>query len=94
MAEELRVAIRYKAVNVPGPASDRAQNIAYSFAMSKLLRPFSYNDDFIHLPTDFDGDTTKWIWILCDFNVRDRRLDLDNIRTEFWTVRYSDTRSA
>ena len=94
MAEELRIAIRYNTVNVPGLPSHRAQQIADDFAISKLLRHFSYDQDFIHCSSDFDSDAPKSVWILCDFNVRQRRPEVNNIPTEFWKVTYDNEQSA
>ncbi|KAE8442990.1 hypothetical protein EG329_002453 [Mollisiaceae sp. DMI_Dod_QoI] len=94
MAEELRIAIRYITVNVPGLPSNRAQQVADDFAISKLSRHFSYDQDFIHCPSDFDSDTPKSVWILCDFNVRQRQPEINNIPTEFWKVTYDNKQSA
>lgn len=94
MADEVRIAIRYTTVNVPGSPSNRAQQVADDFAVSKLSRHFSYDQDFIHCPPDFDSDTRKSVWILCDFNVRQRQPEVDKIPTEFWKVTYDDEKPA
>lgn len=54
-----RVAIRYNTVQVPGLLHERAQRVAEDFASCKLLRHFSYTEDFIHCPSDFDCDIAK-----------------------------------
>lgn len=88
-AEELRIAICYNTINIPGPPSNRAQQVADDFAISKLSRHFSYDRDFIHCSSDFDSSTSKSVWILCDFNVHDIRPDVSTIPTQFWKVAYS-----
>jgi hypothetical protein len=92
--QELRIAIRYITVNVPGLPSNRAQQVADDFAVSKLSRHFSYDQDFIHCPSDFDSDTRTSVWILCDFNVRQRQPEVNNIPTEFWKVTYNNEQLA
>lgn len=94
MAEELRIAIRYNSLDVPGLSSNRAQRVADDFAVLKLSRHFSYDQDFIHCPSDFDSDTSRSVWILCDFNVRDPRPEVKNIPTQFWKVNYGNIQSA
>ncbi len=91
---ELRIVIRYNTSNAPGLPRNRAQQVANDFALSKLSRPFRYDQDFIHLPADYDSDSTKSIWILCDFNVHQRQSKINNIPTEFWKVTYDDKESA
>lgn len=41
MSEELRIAIGYRTVDIPGLPVNRAQRIANEFAMCKLSRPTS-----------------------------------------------------
>ncbi|KAH6706212.1 hypothetical protein BKA61DRAFT_616067 [Leptodontidium sp. MPI-SDFR-AT-0119] len=94
MTEELRIAIRYNTLDVPSLPSHRAQQVANDFAILKLSRHFSNDQDFIHCPTDFDNSASKYVWILCDFNVRDRRPDLHNIPTQFWKVNYANNQLA
>jgi hypothetical protein len=94
LQREIRVAIRYNTVNVPGLSIDRAQRIAEDFASSKLGRHFSYDQDFIHCPSDFDSDTPKSVWILCDFNVRDRLPQINIVPVEYWKVHYDREQSA
>ena len=94
MAEELRIAIRYKTTDVPGLPADRAQRVATDFAMWKLSRQFSYEQDYVHCSSEFDSEATKAVWILCDFNVHDRRLDVNNIPIQFWKVEYGSIQSA
>jgi len=93
-AEELRIAIRYNTLDVPGLSSNRAQRVADDFAVWKLSRHFSYDQDFIHCPSDFDSDTSKSVWVLCDFNVRDRHPEVNNVPTQFWKVNYGNMQSA
>ncbi|XMA19878.1 hypothetical protein WAI453_012669 [Rhynchosporium graminicola] len=90
MAAELRLAIRYNTLNVPGLPSHRAQQVADDFAILKLSRHFSNDQDFIHCPSDFDSSASKSVWILCDFNIRDRRPDIQDIPTQFWKVNYGN----
>jgi len=85
---ELRVAIRYNTLDVPGLPGCRAKRVADDFAASKLSRRFNYAQDFIHCPSDFDSDISKSVWILCDFNVCERRPDIDNIPIQFWKASY------
>ena len=94
IAQELRIAIRYNTVNVPGLPSNRAQQIANDFAMLKLSRHFSYNQDFIHCPSDFDSEAPKSVWILCDFNICHRHPEVDKIPTQFWKVNYGSMQLA
>ncbi|KAI9739549.1 MAG: hypothetical protein M1834_006265 [Cirrosporium novae-zelandiae] len=94
LQNELRVAIRYNTVRVPSLSSNRAQRIAEDFAFLKLSRHFDYDQDFIHYPTDFDSDIPKWVWILCDFNVRDRLPQVENVPVQFWKVDYDEKHSA
>ena len=94
MAEEFRIAIRYNTTDVPGLSVDRAQRIANDFALWKLSRQFSYDLDYIHCSPEFDSDDSKAVWILCDFNVRDRRSDVNDIPIQFWRVDYGNSRSA
>lgn len=89
MATEKRVAIRYSTLNVPGLPGERAKRVASDFATLNFSRQFSYDQDFIHLPTDFDSDTSKSVWILCDFNVYNRR-SVREIPLEFWKVTYKE----
>ena len=72
-AQEHRIAITYKAGNVPGEPIGRAQRIADDFTTSQYSRRFNGGVDFVHLPTDYDIHTSRQIWLLCDFNIRDRR---------------------
>jgi len=85
---ELRVAICYNSIQVPGLPHERARRVAEDFALSRLQRHFSYDEDFVHCPSDFDCDVPKNIWILCDFNVRDRLVDVDKVQLQSWKVQY------
>jgi hypothetical protein len=90
MAEELRIAIRYNTLNVPSLPNHRAEHVANDFAIWKLSRRFDHDRDFIHRPSDFDSSAAKSVWILCDFNVRHPRPDLNHIPMEFWKVTYGN----
>jgi hypothetical protein len=92
LRKETRIAIRYNTLNVPGSSILRAQRVAEDFASSKMSRHFTYDQDFIHCPSDFDSDTPKWVWILCDFNVRER--EVGNVPIQFWKVSYNQNESA
>ena len=94
LQQELRVAILYHTTTVPGQPKDRAHRIADDFATSKLRRNFSHDHDFIHCPPDFDSDASKSTWILCDFNIRDRLTQVENIPVEYWKVKYSSAQIA
>lgn len=83
-----RVALRYISTNVPGPAAERARRVADDFASIYLHKTFAYDQDFIHLPTDFDCAETKRIWILCDFNVQDPVERVASVPLQSWKVRY------
>jgi len=85
---ELRVAIRYVTVNVPGLPIDRAKRISDDFAKSMLDRPFSWEGDFIHFPSDFDSTESKSVWFLCDFNVQTPVTQLERIPVQYWKVNY------
>jgi hypothetical protein len=91
--EEMRIAIRYHTINVPGAPIDRAKRIAQDFASFKLRRSFSYNLDFIHLPPDFESNTPKWVWILCDFNVCEKIAQVEKVPIQFWKVSYNQQSS-
>jgi hypothetical protein len=86
LQKEIRIAIRYNTVNVPGPSSLRAQRVAEDFASLKMFRHFTYDQDFIHCPSDFDSDTPKSVWILCDFNIHER--EVEDVPIQFWKVNY------
>jgi hypothetical protein len=92
-SDELRIAIRCTTTDIPGLQSDRGSRVADDFAMWTLSRHFSYDTDFIHLPAEIDGDIQKSVWILCDFNVRERRSVLD-VPIQFWKANYGGTESA
>jgi hypothetical protein len=89
MDEELRIAIRFTTVGVPGLPAHRPTTVANDFATWKLSRSFSEDRDFVHLSTDFDSDVPKRVWILCDFNIRELRSEVHNIPIEFWKVKYN-----
>ena len=94
LQQELRVAILYRTVNVPGQPNDRAHRIAEDFAASKLSRKFSRDHDFIHCPPDFDSDASKSTWILCDFNISGRLAQVENIPVQYWKVNYNPAQVA
>jgi len=60
MAEELRIAIRYITINVPGLPSHSAQQVADDFAESELSRHFSYDQDFMHCPSERQREVRIW----------------------------------
>ena len=85
---QVRVALRYVTSNVPGLPAESANRVASDFAIIHLLRSFTPNTDFIHLPCDFDSEEGKRIWVLCDFNI-ERPIDRhEGIYTESWKVSY------
>jgi hypothetical protein len=92
LRKEIRIAIRFNTVNVPGSSDLRAQRVAEDFASSKMSRHFTFDQDFIHCPSDFDSDTPKSVWILCDFNVGER--EVGNFPIRFWKVNYDQNQSA
>jgi len=92
LQKEIRIAIRYNTVNVPGVSILRAQRVAEDFASFKMSRHFTFDQDFIHCPSDFDSDTPKSVWILCDFNVGER--EVGNFPIQFWKVNYDQNQSA
>lgn len=94
MNEEYRVAIRYTTVDIPGPPAGRPNRIVDDFATCQLHRNFSQSRDFVHLCTDFDSEDPKRVWILCDFNIREPRAEVQHIPLEFWKVSYSGTELA
>jgi hypothetical protein len=65
----IRIAIQYTTTDVPTPPAERATKVADDFATKSLKRPFNPSRDHIHLPTDFDSDERRQVWILCDFRV-------------------------
>ena len=81
ISKELRVAIRYTTSNVPGLPHDRAYKVAEDFALWMLQRHFSYDQDFVHCPSDFDTDLKKTVWILCDFNIRNRLDEVEMVHS-------------
>jgi hypothetical protein len=93
LPDELRIAIRCTTTDIPGEQSDRGSRVADDFALWKRSRHFSCDADFVHLPAEFDSDIQKVIWILCDFNVRERRF-VQDIPIQFWKVKYNGTESA
>ncbi|KAH7361010.1 hypothetical protein BKA65DRAFT_196985 [Rhexocercosporidium sp. MPI-PUGE-AT-0058] len=84
---EIRVAIRFNTTNVPGEPLRRGRQIATEFARLMLNRDLSH-DDFVHLPADFYSNTSQMLYILCDFNIRDRIVHVENVKIEFWKVTY------
>ena len=86
--KEFRVALKYKTTNVPGLPHERAQRVANDFASSIIFRSFSYAQDFIHLPSDFDCPEPKSIWILCDFNVHTPISEVKDIPLQCFKVVY------
>ena len=87
--EEVRIALRYQSLNVPGVSNERAQRVANDFAMIHFQRPFTYDTDFIHLPSDFDCDERKNVWILCDFNIRKPIDHIEEVPLQSWKVTYT-----
>ena len=89
--DELRVAIRFITTNIPTEPSGRVARIANDFAQrtSGLMRTFSWDTDYIHLPGDFDSEDRSVTWIICDFNVHGR-LPAASVPVQFWKVKYSD----
>lgn len=76
---------------------DQAQKNASKYVFPHaptLLCVWHINQDFVHCPSDFDSDTSKSVWILCDFNVRRRLPEVNNIPTQFWKVTYGEMRLA
>jgi hypothetical protein len=87
---ELRVAIRFNTIDVPASPVDRARRVANDFATSYLRRPFSWDSDFIHLSTDFDSTVSKPTWIMCDFNLGERYIQVENVPIQCWQVHYGE----
>ena len=85
--QEMRVAIRFNTTNVPGEPLKRGRRIATEFAQVMLDRGLTHND-FIHLPADFYSDTSQTLYILCDFNIRDKVPRVEGVPLEFWKVNY------
>jgi hypothetical protein len=85
---ELRVAIRFNTIDIPASPIDRGKRIVNDFATFYLERPFSWHSDFIHLSSDFDSTVSKSTWILCDFNLRERCVQVENVPTQCWQVHY------
>jgi hypothetical protein len=44
----------------------------------------------IHLSTDFDSTASRSTWILCDFNVAKRDIQLEKVPTQSWQVHYGE----
>jgi hypothetical protein len=91
--QEIRIAIRFNTTNVPGKLIDRPRRIAEDFATSKLSRRFSSDSDFIHLHPDFYLTTPQSVWMLCDFNVRGKVLQVEAVPIQWWNVSYDDQQS-
>jgi len=91
--QELRIAIRFNTVNVPGKPLDRPKRIAEDFATFMLSRSFSYDYDFIHLTPDVFLPTSQSVWILCDFNICDKVREVATIPIQWWYVRYDQQQS-
>jgi hypothetical protein len=87
---EIRIAIRFDTTNVPGELRNRLRRIANDFAESKLSRKFDSDSDFFHWPPDFDLTTSKRIWMLCDFNISGKVLQVDAVPIQWWNVTYDD----
>jgi hypothetical protein len=90
---EIRIAIRFDTTNVPGEPRNRLRRIANDFAESKLSRMFDSDSDFFHWPPDFHLTTSKRVWMLCDFNIRDKVLQVDAVPIQWWNVTYDDQQS-
>jgi hypothetical protein len=91
---EIRIAIRYHTTNVPGEPKNRLRRIADDFAKLELSRHFDSASDFFHWPPDFDITTSKRIWMLCDFNISGKVLQVDAVPIQWWNVTYDDQQSA
>ena len=89
LRNEFRVALRYQSLNVPGSSTERAKRVANDFVIIHLQRHFTYEMDFIHLPSDFDCDERKNIWNLCDFNVQKPIKHLEEVPLQSWKVTYN-----
>ena len=79
--DELRVAFRFTTTRIPGAPADRAKRIADDFAILNLGRPFTWDRDYIHYPSDFDSEDKISLWMLVDFNIKDQIFDIDSILT-------------
>ena len=90
--DEVRVALRYQTLNVPGSSIERATKVANDFAIIHFERHFSYDTDFIHLPCDFDCEESKNVWILCDFNVQNPIAHVKEVPLQSWKVTYNSER--
>jgi hypothetical protein len=91
---EIRIAIRFDTTNVPGEPRNRLRRIADDFAKSKLLRMFDSDSDFFYWSPEFDLTTSKRIWMLCDFNISGKVLQVDAVPIQWWNVTYDDQQSA
>ena len=78
---ELRVAIRFNTIDVPASPVDRATRVVNDFAIFYLQRPFSWGIDFINFSADFDSTVPKPAWIICDFNLGERCIQVENVPT-------------
>lgn len=87
---ELRVAIRFNTVDVPVSPTDRAQRVVNDFAMFYLRRHFSWSSDFIHFSPEFDSNVPKPAWIMCDFNIGERYIQVEKVPTKCWQVHYGE----
>ena len=87
--EEVRVALRYQSLNMPGVSIERAKRVANDFSKIHFQMHFTYETDFIHLPYDFDCDERKNVWILCDFNVRKPIDHVEEVPLQSWKVTYT-----
>ncbi|KAE9373869.1 hypothetical protein N431DRAFT_438985 [Stipitochalara longipes BDJ] len=90
---EIRIAIRFDTTNIPGEPRNRLRRIANDFAELKLSRMFDSDSDFFHWPPDFHLTTSKRVWMLCDFNIRGKVLQVDAVPIKWWNVTYDDPQS-
>ena len=90
LQSELRVVIRYKTTDIPGSPVDRARRVVNEFAIPHLKRPFSWNTDHIHCSSDFDSENSKHVWIMCDFNIKERHIDVEAIPVMCVQVHYGE----
>ncbi|KAI9767961.1 MAG: hypothetical protein M1840_005273 [Geoglossum simile] len=90
---EIRIAIRFDTTNVPGEPRNRLRRIANDFAESKLSRMFDSDSDFFHWAPDFHLTTSKRVWMLCDFNICGKVLQVDAVPIQWWNVTYDDQQS-
>ena len=85
--DQLRVFIRFLTDNVPGNPGRRHLRLVNDFCSQVLGREYNREQDYIHLPAQFDGEHQR-CWMIFDLNVKVRGTSLEQISLLCFRVTY------